>query len=265
MSGLDIIIFAGQSNMQGQAEGRYLEGAVPGAYEYRFLTDSIRPLADPVGENIRPDGREGYPPCTGDIPLSQWLADHTLGQACGGNACLAPAACAAVHAATGREVLAIHAAKGSTEIHQWLPGTEGYASLVRKVQAGIRKAGEHHTVRSVSLLWLQGESDALFHCPRETYAARLIALGEAMQRDFGLERFGLIRVGHFCKTDWDEGIIAAQEEVCAAHPLFSMLTRLTEELEQHPENMNPHVGGHFGAAGLQKLGRAAGEALAKLL
>ena len=29
--------------------------------------------------------------------------------------------------------------------------------------------------------------------------------------------------------------------------------------------MNPNVGGHFGAAGLEKLGRAAGEALAAIL
>ena len=218
-----------------------------------------------MGENIRSDGSEGYPPFTDDIPLQQWLSDHALGEACYKNASLAPAACAAVHAATGREVLAIHAAKGSTEIHQWLPGTDGYAVLLRKVQAGIRKAAETYTVRSVSLLWLQGESDAVFRCPRETYAARLIALGETMQRDFGLEHFGVIRVGHFCRTEWDECIIAAQEDVCAAHPLFNMLTRLTSEVENRPEDMNPNVGGHFGAAGLEKLGRAAGEALAAIL
>lgn len=265
MKEIDIIVFAGQSNMQGQAEGRYLEGEVCGAYEYRFLTDSIRPLTDPVGENVRADGSEGYPPFTDGIPLQQWLDENVLGEACYKNASLVPAACAAVHAATGREVLAIHAAKGSTQVHQWLPGTDGYTVLLRKVQAGIRKASETHTVRTVSLMWLQGESDSIAHRPREVYAERLIALGEAMQRDFGLERFGIIRVGHFCKTDWDEGIIAAQEEVCASHPLFAMLTRLTAELEQDPENMNPTVGGHFGAVGLEKLGRAAGEALAAIL
>ncbi|MBR6557176.1 MAG: hypothetical protein IKT60_07075 [Clostridia bacterium] len=265
MKEIDIIIFAGQSNMQGQAEGRYLDGAVCGAYEYRYLTDSLHPLTDPVGENLRADGSEGYPPFTDGIPLQQWLDENVLGEACYKNASLVPAACAAVHAATDREVLAIHAAKGSTQVHQWLPGTDGYTVLLRKVQAGIRKAGETYAVRSVSLMWLQGESDSIFHCTRETYAERLVALGEAFAAEFGLERFGVIRVGHFCKTAWDEGIIAAQEDVCASHPLFTMLTRLTAELEQDPANMNPNVGGHFGAVGLEKLGRAAGEALAKLL
>ena len=48
----DIIIFGGQSNMQGQTD--YLSECeqVQDAVEYRFLTDSFVPLKNPTGEDI---------------------------------------------------------------------------------------------------------------------------------------------------------------------------------------------------------------------
>ena len=47
---MDIIIFGGQSNMQGQTEGLPQDNAlVQGALEYRYLTDEFIPLLHPVG------------------------------------------------------------------------------------------------------------------------------------------------------------------------------------------------------------------------
>ena len=49
----DLIIFAGQSNMQGMTECLPVcNDPVPNALEYRYLTDSLIPLRHPVGENI---------------------------------------------------------------------------------------------------------------------------------------------------------------------------------------------------------------------
>ena len=55
---MDIIIFGGQSNMQGESESR-TPGVVAHAYEYRFLDDTIVPLENPVGEDILRDGTRG--------------------------------------------------------------------------------------------------------------------------------------------------------------------------------------------------------------
>ena len=47
--------------MQGQTERLAESSPVPGAMEYRYLTDSLIPLRDPCGEDNRADGTEGYP------------------------------------------------------------------------------------------------------------------------------------------------------------------------------------------------------------
>ena len=38
---MDIIIFGGQSNMQGQSEALISTEIVPNSYEYKYLTDEI--------------------------------------------------------------------------------------------------------------------------------------------------------------------------------------------------------------------------------
>ena len=49
----DILIFSGQSNMQGQTEALpFPNDPVSDALEYRLLTDSLVPLMHPVGETI---------------------------------------------------------------------------------------------------------------------------------------------------------------------------------------------------------------------
>lgn len=76
---MDILLFGGQSNMQGQTERLSENAVVPGAYEYRLLTDTVIPLQNPVGEHIRTDRTPGYPPTLDR--LEQWLADHIVGAA----------------------------------------------------------------------------------------------------------------------------------------------------------------------------------------
>lgn len=49
----DLIVFGGQSNMQGQTERLADNRIVKGAWEYRHLTGSLVPLCDPCGEDIR--------------------------------------------------------------------------------------------------------------------------------------------------------------------------------------------------------------------
>ena len=55
---IDIIIFSGQSNMQGQSE--YFSDCLPieNVFEYKYLDDEIIPLGNPVGENITKEGEK---------------------------------------------------------------------------------------------------------------------------------------------------------------------------------------------------------------
>jgi hypothetical protein len=255
---MDLIFFCGQSNMQGQSECLSECETVAGAYEYKFLSDALVPLKNPVGEDITYDLRAGYA-YSERVSAKEWRAKHALGSACYGHTNLVPAFCRAYTAHTKREVVAAHMAKGSTEITNWLPGTPNYSVLKSKAKAAIQKASPER----IFLVWLQGESDAIAGRKKDEYKRLLMDFCNDLQINIGIERFGIIRVGYFTKDARDTEIIEAQDEICKENEMFLMLTTLATELNSHPEYMHPTIGGHFSARGLEILGAAAGEALAK--
>lgn len=257
----DLIIFAGQSNMQGQSETVLPDGAMRGCYEYKMLSDEIVPLATPVGENVRKDGSEGEQ-ITEETDLGKWLDEHALGAACYGNTNLVPAFCKKYVNESNRYVIAVHAAKGSTMVSDWLPGTEEYDALIRKSIAAVKKAREGYEVENVYAVWLQGESDAIFAPDKKAYKEKLSCLAGELFEKVGVDKFGIIRVGRFTRDERDDEIIEAQNEICREDERFLMLTEIATELNENPEYMHPTIGGHFSAKGLQKLGAAAAEALA---
>lgn len=108
---------------------------------------------------------------------------------------------------------------------------------------------------------MQGESDACASVSQKEYEEQIIALKNSLKEDVGIERFGIIRVGHFSETPSDEDIINAQEAVCLNDNDFIMLTRITSELEKTQKYMNPFVRGHYGAKGLELIGELAGTKL----
>ena len=114
---------------KGQAECLSEEETVEGAWEYRLLTDTLVPLKNPVGETITYQGAQGE--VYSDTAIN-WRAQHVLGGVCYGHTNLMPSFCRAYIAATNREVLVVHAAKGAAAIGEWLPSAEGYAWLVKK-------------------------------------------------------------------------------------------------------------------------------------
>ena len=189
---MDILIFGGQSNMQGQSERLINTRPVEGGYEYKWLTDTLAPLCDPVGEDIRYDKTAGTAPAVG-MDLSVWLREHALGSACYGHSTLVPKFCESYIRQTGRQVLAIHAAKGSTCIKDWLPGTAGFEILVEKAAAGTSKAKECDKVGRIVFIWLQGESDAIAGNTKAYYKEKLRMLNDALKEKIGIENFCIIR------------------------------------------------------------------------
>lgn len=261
---MDVLIFGGQSNMQGQTEKLTGTEEIEGACEYRFVTDSFVPLKNPVGEDLRADGTGG-PGSDESTDPESWLREFVLGASWCGNTNMVPSFCYAYIKATGRKVAAVHAAKGSTVIADWLPGTDGYKMVVKKTRAAVDKIRrDGGSIGSVYFMWLQGESDAIFSTLKEDYKSRMLELGEALRRDAGIDRFGVIRVGYFVNDERDVRIMEAQSETCAEHPeLFLMLTEEAASMRDVPEMMNPYVGGHFSAAGQERLGTLAGTALGR--
>lgn len=222
----------------------------------------MEPLCNPVGEDITYDRKPGEAP-TKETNERVWVDSHVTGSASYGYTNLVPKFCEYYRKATGAEVLAVHVAKGSTEIKQWLPGTAGFEILVEKATAAIRKAKEEHSVGHIYFVWLQGESDAIAGNTKEYYKEKLQLLNNALKDALGIEKFAVIRVGRFTNDNRDMEIIHAQDEVCQENEDFIMLTEIATDLNMQAEYMNPFVNGHYSALGLEKLGEVSGTALGR--
>ena len=261
---VDVIIFSGQSNMQGQSEALSENEVVERAFEYKYLDDSLSPLKNPVGEDIRYSGKGGEP-FTHITDQKKWLSDHVLGSACYGHTNLVPSFARAYIQKTQTPIIAVHAAKGSTKIEEWLPGSDGYSALVKKSISAIKKVEKQYKIRRILFVWLQGESDAIYGTTKNEYIERIKLLAHALKSELGIDYFGIIRVGAFTNDERDMQIISAQDEICREDSFFLMLTDIALELKTDPSMMNPKVRGHYSAKGLEKLGGAAGASFAELL
>jgi len=259
MKKADIIIFGGQSNMQGQTECLSESEVVENAFEYKWMADLLTPLKNPVGETVTVNKTPGFGPYL-NMPAHPWLENHVLGAACYGYTNMVPSFCRAYIKEKNRTVIAVHAAKGSTKISYWLPGTIGFECIKEKALAAIEKAKEEFEIGNIFFAWLQGESDACASVKKDEYKEMLLSLWEGL-KEIGVQKFGIVRVGRFAGDERDDEIINAQEEICEEQNDFIMLTRETERISLLPEYMNPDVAGHYSAKGQEHLGTLAGKNL----
>ncbi len=270
MKNTDLIIFGGQSNMQGETDSfPATNDPVESAFEYRFLTDSLVPLKHPVGENLDLDGNE-FPLDYSIMPQSLWrdptatLAGYDINNDYI-SASMLPDFCRAYIEVTGRNVVAVHTAKGATTIEYWQTGGGAYNVLVKKTKAAIEKVQPEH----IYFVWLQGESNALERMPKEEYKRQLNMLNTSLRADLGIEKFGMIQVGEFAilvsedRVKYDFEIINAQKEICLENDDFLMLTTVTEQLTKIPSYMNPKARGHYNYEGQKIIGTFAGNALGR--
>ena len=255
MEKIDVLIFGGQSNMQGQTEALPEENApVSGAWEYRVKDDAYIPLAHPVGEG---------------------LENGLLSASDQGHGSLVPDFCRAYTEKTGIKVAAIHAARGNTRIDEWEKGTARYACALDKIRNGIRKAEALGEVGEIYYIWLQGESDAVCSTPADEYIRRLIRYKDDLKADVGISRFGVIQVGYFCRNvSWltdctkeeaalrDETIRSAQLRAVEADGDFCLLTQICGRLSMDPQYLNPYAEGHYNNRAMTLIGTDAGNALA---
>ena len=265
MKTTDIIVFCGQSNMQGQTERLSENEIVSGAFEYKFLGNEFVPLQNPVGEDICYDGTRGEVYSDKVVPY-EWHITHALGSSSSGHTNLVPSFCRSYIKHTNSDVIAVHAAKGSTDISCWLPSAREGAMMLEKAKAAISKAKAEFPVRHIFFVWLQGESDAIISRSKAEYKENLSKLGKFLRDELSVEKFGIIRVGKFTRDERDFEIISAQDEICLEDDFFLMLTDAASKFcEECGEMMNPLVAGHYSAAGLETLGSLSGDTLGKFV
>ena len=255
---MDVIIFGGQSNMQGQTGAMpEVNEAVEGALEYKLNENELVPLKLPVGE---------------DLGGNKYLLGASHG--CGS---LIPPFCRTYVKETGREVVAISACRGDTTVEDWQKGTYRYRTAANKMIRGIAKAKALGEVEHIYFVWLQGESDAIIESTEEEYLERIVRLKNTLKKEVGIEKFGIIKVGYFyCNSQWhkggtyehkiacDETIMSAQERAVKEDSDFVMLTRVCTELSMNKDYINPEASGHYNNEAMEIIGTEAARALAKI-
>lgn len=266
----DVILFLGQSNMQGMGEVLTEDEVVENAFEYKYLTDSLVELKNPVGEDISHGMTPGYNYADA-TDKGKWFEDLVLTAPCFYNTNMIPEFIRSYIGACGRKVIAVSANKGATSSDMWIPGSEGYDAIITKTKAAIKKIGKEN-VGHISCAWLQGESDALADVSAKKYEENVTALKDGMKKEFGLQKFGIIKVARFGFENSkspeylrrDEVIRDAQEELCQKDSDFVMLTRVADDMFYpfSPYKNNVHIG-HYSSFGYEVLGRLSGKVLAK--
>lgn len=282
---MDVLIFMGQSNMQGST-GEYCEFLPKeNLLEYKFLTGEAVPLISPVGEDIFASDVLANAPCEKACKPVEKNANNAsekptlaLAAAALGNGSLVPFFCEAYEKKRKCKIFAIHAAKGNTNIDEWQSGSERFNVAVAKIKAGLKKANSIEKVQKVAIVWLQGESDALRFLPKNDYKLKLIGLKNALKAEFNFDKFGIIKTGYFAAyASWisgsfgqkkaaDEQIMLAQDEACLEDGDFAVLTGVTKALSQDERYLNPkEFGPHYNNAGMTIIGKEAGVALAEII
>lgn len=247
---MDVIIFSGQSNMQGSS-GQLGESVAENCFEYKYLTDEFVCVKDPVGENI---------------------GEALLRASANGGGSLVPAFCKAYSKKKG-SVVAIHCAKGGTTISEWGNETERYKALVEKAKRGIARTQENFGLGKVFFVWLQGESDAVMKNTEQGYLTALRSLKDSLKKDLNIDKFCIIKVGYFAEyAPWqktankeDDRVIMRAQERATEEEDFIVLTDICAKLSVKQKYLNPKENGpHYNNKGLNIIGKKAGKTLAEI-
>lgn len=250
---VDLLIFSGQSNMQGSTGEKCCLPPVAGCLEYKVLSDSLVPLVSPVGEDV---------------------GDGLLAASALGNGSLLPYFCR-VYCSDGTRAVAVHAAKGNTRISEWREGTDRFRAFKEKVLAAVAKVGENN-IRNSFVIWLQGESDAIAGLSEKEYLDELTEFKNVVKKLIRIQKFALISVGYFaCYAPWvdkpieekrasDERIISAYRHAPQIDDDFILLTDVCVKLSEQQRYLNPlKYGPHYNNAGMEIIGTAAAKAIKK--
>ncbi len=205
---VDLILFAGQSNMAGrgkvnhrwtQRPPKVIDGA---GWEFRAVSDSTRlyPIEEPFGVNEN---------------TATGICDTYGGQMDG------------IRAKSGIPVVAVCASKGGSSIAQWQPNSAFLDDALNRLSAARTWLAENrYTVRHVFCAWCQGETDGDSGTSAESYTAMFDAMLAQMQ-ETGVEQLLMIRIGR-CNDESDLGrydaMITLQDELAASREAVSMVS-----------------------------------------
>ena len=245
---VDLIVFAGQSNMCGSG-GNAAQAPKPKAgtaYEFDITTDSYRTILmkEPFGEGTnRKNGLES----TGIYSTKGTLVS---------------AFCINYYKQTKTPVVGVSCAWGGSSTNTWLN-----RGLVTKTQKSVKVAKKYLKkqkvkVRHIYMVWYQGESDAMQWVSEKTYISRMKKIYKKM-KTVGVERVFVIRIGHdMTSPEKDYTIMKAQEKLCSSNKNFILVSKKAAKYRNsYPRYYSDTI--HLNQKALNQVGYEAGKAAGK--
>lgn len=209
---VDLVIFAGQSNMEGPGGNPALAPEIAKGTGYEFVDGinftGLKDLVEPIGMDEK---------------------GVFVGRNPGGT--MASAFAKTYYESTGVPVMAVYAAKGGTSIDGFWKhplAQEQFLSKYTDTLNWCKKNGV--TVRHKYCVWLQGESDV--NTPPETYINDISVLFAPLI-DNGLEQVFIVLPGNWkYRPTAMDNVIATQKMLCENSPYFTLGTGVLHSLSE---------------------------------
>lgn len=232
---VDLIVFAGQSNMSGAGGNGVLASKVaPNAgFEFRSSSDptGFYPITEPFGAR-----ENGY------------LSDPAVLR--GGS--LVSSFISTYYSRTGTPVVAVSASRGGSDSAYWASAGVRQDLLSKYLAAKNYLTANGYTIRHRYLVFLQGESDSNGKVTPAQYTANLEAAFSGVF-NAGLEQVFIITPGHAQGgiVNYDE-VVATQEKMCAGSNKYTLASELLRTLPLTAEYMADAV--HYNQKALNMVG-----------
>lgn len=245
---VDLIIFAGQSNMCGSGGN---SGAAPKpdtgtAYEFDISTNTKKciTMKEPFGE--------GTNRVRGLNDSGSYSTKGTL----------VSAFCINYYKQTKIPVVGVSASWGGTSTNTWLN-----RGLVKETQRRVKLAKKYMKkngikIRHIYMVWYQGESDAAQGLEGWQYNNRMKKIYTRMKK-VGVEKVFMIQIGqHLTQPGETDSIAHAQTVLCKKNKNFIMVSKSPYQFGKNPGTYH-YDAIHINQTGLNKIGYEAGKAAGK--
>ena len=194
---VDLVLFAGQSNMAGRGEYDEAIECLPGhGFEYHPVTEPgvLSTISEPFGKyennsTMNDNGGNGLDRRSGDM-VSSFMESY--------------------YKASGVPIVGVQASRGG-QATDYFMGAAVMAEMVsRYKEAEQYLTDSGYTIGKKFLVWCQGETDADKNRSDDSYKSNTLSIFNSLKSGTGLTDMFMIRIGH-CKTSGAAAIDEAND------------------------------------------------------
>lgn len=247
---VDLVIFAGQSNMSGKSGQPQMAPEVSHGYEFKAVTDpkNLYHIYEPFGMNENVEN--GI-----DDTWTELQRKTMRLRKCGG---MVSAFANAYYDVSGVPIVAVSASEGATKISEWTAGGR-LDDLLQRIASAKKylETSAHFDMRNVFLVWCQGESDGDAGVTQDDYLASMNDLRDKLVVSGAVDSILVIQTGENAEKEGAyDGIQQAQKVFCDQYTDCEMISELAKTFLKKGEMRDSY---HYTQKGYNILGKDAGE------